>query len=275
MIYKPVFVIGMPRSGTTVISEAISLHEEFGWISNYLTKFPNYVWISMLNRLCFISKIGIYIRGRKPQTNNLNSFFRKFFPYPSEAYNIWEIFLGKKFRNDYLFRKVATEEERKNVIEYFKKVLKYQGKKRLFVKLTGPPRIQFLTSIFPDAYFIHVIRDPRAVVNSLLKVKFWREGGGLERPWWKGLPQEYIKEWEKRNRSPVALAALQWKRVVSLTWEEKKYAQHGHFIEIRYEDFVEKPHEYLTKIFHKVGLEDSPEAHKYISSIGKLRNMNY
>ena len=97
MIYKPVFVIGMPRSGTTVISEAISLHEEFGWISNYLTKFPNYVWISMLNRLCFISKIGIYIRGRKPQTNNLNSFFRKFFPYPSEAYNIWEIFLGKKF----------------------------------------------------------------------------------------------------------------------------------------------------------------------------------
>jgi len=182
MIYKPVFVIGMPRSGTTVISEAISLHEEFGWISNYLTKFPNYIWISMLNRLCFIPKIGIYIRGRKPQTNNLNSFFRKFFPYPSEAYNIWEIFLGKKFRNDYLFGKVATEEERKNVIEYFKKVLKYQGKKRLFVKLTGPPRIQFLTSIFPDAYFIHIIRDPRAVVNSLLKVKFWREGGGLERP---------------------------------------------------------------------------------------------
>jgi len=53
------------------------------------------------------------------------------------------------------------------------------------------------------------------------------------------------------------------------------YVQPGHFIEIRYEDFVEKPHKYLTEVFHKVDLEDSSEAHRYISSVGKLSNMNY
>ena len=274
-VQKPIFLIGMGRSGTTVLAEAISIHKDLGWISKYLEVFPSLPQLSFLHKLVDIPFLGVYLRGKKKQSKGLINFIRRFLPYCVENYNIWEKFCGKKFSFDYLAHQKASEAEKEAVIKYVRTLLKYQRKKRFFAKFTGPPRICFLQSIFPDAYFIHVIRDPRAVVNSLLKVKFWREGGGLERPWWKGLPEEYIKEWEKRNRSPLALAALQWKRVVSLTWEEKKYVQHGHFIEIRYEDFVEKPHEYLTKIFHKVGLEDSSEAHKYISSIGKLRNMNY
>jgi len=274
-VEKPIFLIGMPRSGTTVIAEAISIHKNLGWISNYLNKIPFFPHISFFNKITDIPLVGIYLRGKKRQNKSFKSLIRRFFPYCVETYKIWQNLCGSKFLFDYLAHQKASEAEKEAVIKYVRTLLKYQRKKRFFAKFTGPPRICFLQSIFPDAYFIHVIRDPRAVVNSLLKVKFWREGVGLERPWWKGLPEEYIKEWERRNRSPVALAALQWKRVVSLTWEEKKYVQHGHFIEIRYEDFVEKPHEYLTKVFHKVGLEDSSEAHKYISSIGKLRNMNY
>ncbi|MDL1957456.1 MAG: sulfotransferase [Candidatus Desulfofervidus auxilii] len=272
---EPIFLIGMGRSGTTVLAEAISIHKDLGWISKYLEIFPWLPYLSFLNKLVDIPFLGVYLRGKKRQSKGLISFIRRFLPYCVENYNVWEKFCGKKFSFDYLAHQKASKAEKEAIIKYVRTLLRFQGKKRFFAKFTGPPRICFLQSIFPDAYFIHIIRDPRAVVNSLLKVKFWREGGGLERPWWQGLPEEYIKEWEKRNRSPVALAALQWKRVVSLTWEEKKYVQHGHFIEIRYEDFVEKPHEYLTEVFHKVGLEDSPEAHKYISSIGKLRNMNY
>jgi len=274
-IDTPIFLIGMGRSGTTVLAEAISIHKDLGWISKYVEVFPALPQLSFINKLVDIPFLGVYLRGKKRQSKGLINFIRRFLPYCIENYNIWENFCGKKFSYDYLAHQKASEAEREAIIKYVQTILKFQRKKRFFAKFTGPPRICFLQSIFPDAYFIHVIRDPRAVVNSLLKVKFWREGGGLDRPWWQGLPKEYIEEWKKRNKSPVALAALQWKRVVSLTWEEKKYAKPGHFIEIRYEDFVEKPHEYLTEIFHKVGLEDSPEAHKYISSIGKLHNMNY
>ncbi len=274
-IQKPIFLIGMGRSGTTVLAEAISIHKDLAWISKYLEMFPSFPQLSFLNKLVDIPFLGVYLRGKKRQSKGIINFIRRFLPYCVENYNIWERFCGKKFSFDYLAHQKATEVEKEAVIKYVKNILKYQRKKRFFAKFTGPPRICYLQSIFPDAYFIHVIRDPRAVVNSLLKVKFWKEGGGLERPWWQGLPEEYIEEWKKRNKSPVALAALQWKRVITLTWEEKQYVLPGHFIEVRYEDFVEKPHECLTEIFNKVGLEDSPEAHKYISSIGKLRNMNY
>jgi len=273
-IIKPVFLIGMPRSGTTAISEAISLHEEFGWISNYVAKFPQWPWLSFFNRICFIPRLGLYIRGKKPQ--NKSSFLRKYFPYPAETYLIWEKYLGKKFRNDYLIGKSATKEEKEKLIKYLLKLLKWQGKKRLFVKFTGPPRIHFLISIFPDAFFIHIIRDPRAVVSSLLRVDFWKRKGGLERPWWNnGLTQEDIDEWHSYRKSPIALAAIQWKRIVETTWMEKDLIPEKRFIEIRYEDFVADPHYYLTQVFKKLQLDDSKVAHKYISSLGKLKNMNY
>lgn len=271
----PVFLIGMPRSGTTVLAEAISIHKDLAWISKYLTIFPSIPQISFLNRLVDIPYVGVYLRGKKRQEKSFANFFRKFLPYCVENYTIWEKFLGRKFLFDYLAHQRASEQEKEQVKKYIQIILKYQGKKRFFAKFTGPPRICYLQSIFPDAYFVHVLRDPRAVINSLLKVRFWREKGGLEKPFWNGFPAEYFQEWERKNRSPVALAALQWKKVVLLTWEEKKYALPGHFIEVRYEDFVEEPHEILTTIFNKVGLSDSPEAHRYISSIGKLRNMNY
>jgi hypothetical protein len=154
--------------------------------------------------------------------------------------------------------------------------LKYQGKNRFFTKFTGPPRICYLNSIFPDAHYIHVIRDPRGVVFSLLKVKFWREGHGLLRPWWRnGMPHAYLREWKASGRSSAALAAVQWKRVVEQTWEEKELISPESFLEVRYEDFTEDPHEILSLVFEKLHLPDSDEAHRYVTSIGKLRNMNY
>ncbi len=262
---KPIFLIGMPRSGTTVLAEAISIHRDLAWISKYVEYMPRFPQISFIHRLVDIPILGVYLRGKKRQQKGFLDYLRKFLPYCVENYSIWERFCGKNFSFDYLAHNRASKREKDQVKKYIQIILKYQDKKRFFAKFTGPPRICYLQSIFPDAYFVHVIRDPRAVVNSLLKVKFWREGGGLERPWWKGLPEEYVKEWERSGRSPVALAALQWKRVVTLTWEEKQYILPGHFIEVRYEDFVEKPHEILTTIFNKVGLSDSPEAHRYIS----------
>ena len=41
---------------------------------------------------------------------------------------------------------------------------------RLLIKITGWSRIGFLDEIFPDARFIHIVRDGRAVASSLLHV---------------------------------------------------------------------------------------------------------
>lgn len=275
-IRSPVFLIGMPRSGTSVLSESISLHEDLGWLSNYLNWFPSNPYLAILHRFTGIPIIGWYLRGTKKQKNGLLPSIRRLLPYSAEAFPVWSMLCGRKFLRDYLIGKKSSEQEREKTIAYIKTVLTCHGKKRFFAKFTGPPRIFYLRSVFPDACFVNVIRDPRAVVSSLMNVSFWRDGGGLEEPWWRnGFPEEYIKKWETHGKSPVALVALQWKRIVELTWQEKRLLPSDKYIEIKYEDFVSKPHEVLTSVFSIFGLRDSPIAHRYLLSIGKITNMNY
>jgi len=275
-VLRPIFLIGMPRSGTSALAEAISLHEELGWFSNYLNRFSSLPWLAVLDRITNISSIGWHLRGQKKQNRSLKALIRRCLPYCSEANPVWFRHCGEKFLWEYLNKEKATAEELDNITSCITKVLQYQQKSRFFTKFTGPPRIHYLDSIFRDAYFIHVIRDPRAVVSSLFKATFWKEGGGLVRPWWRrGLTDNDIEQWEASDRSPVVLNAVQWRRVVELTWEEKESILSERYLEIRYEDFVEEPHEALSMVFEKVGLKDSNVSHRYVSSIGGLINMNY
>lgn len=265
----------MPRSGTSVISEAISLHKEVGWLSNILKQFPAAPQLALINRLTDLPQIGWYFRGKKKQKKGLTATVRRFLPFSEENFPVWMWILGKKFGYDYLAGQVASDEEKEQVLSYMNRVLRYQGKSRLFAKFTGPPRICYLSSIFPEAFYIHLLRDPRAVTASLMRFKYWREGGGLEKPWWEGLSENDLEEWENSGRSPIALAAIQWRRVISLTREEKDLLEPEHYLEIKYEDFVERPHELLKTVFSGTDLEDSPTAHRYLSTLGRAANMNY
>jgi hypothetical protein len=65
--------------------------------------------------------------------------------------------------------------------------------------------------VFPEARFIHVIRDGRAVANSWLQTSWWTGYQGPSR-WYLGpLPEPYATEWETSDHSFVLLAGLGWK----------------------------------------------------------------
>jgi hypothetical protein len=273
---EPIFMIGMGRSGTTVISEVISSHKDLAWFSRYLNLFPDFPWITILDSIVHIPFIGYYLRGRKKQSKGFVSTLRKYLPHPEEPYPLLKKYCGEKISRDYLFNKKASKREKKDVLILANRILKLQRKKRLFAKFTGPPRIHYLTSIFPNAYFIHILRDPRSVISSLLKSKFWTKRGALEKPWWEnGLPDEYIEEWISSEKSPVALAAIQWKFVVELTWKEKEILEKEKYIQVKYEDFVRDPHKQTTEIFRKLKLKDCEQSHRYISEIAAFKNMNF
>ena len=269
-------MVGMPRSGTTVLSEAISIHESLGWFSSFFEHVPFFPWIAVLDRVARSPSGRRWFFGKKRQDKTAESLFRWCLPYSDEVYSVWKRHFGKEFLEDYLVGRKTSAEQRYQFHYLISKILRYQGRKRFFTKNTGPTRLCFLNSVFPDAFFVHVIRDPRAVVNSLLNVSFWKEGGGHLKPWWKnGLTDRDLEDWENSGRSPVALAAIQWRRIVETAWEEKKAIGGDRYIEIRYEDFVETPHDVLKSVFVAVGLKDSQLAHRYLDSVGKLSSMNY
>jgi len=275
-VKNPIFLIGMPRSGTTIISESMSVHEDLGWFSNYFTKAQFFPELNLLNRFISLPKIGLHIRGQKEQGIGLRPFIKKFLPYCSEARAIWAKCCGDRFLKDFMINKSAGENEKDRIKSTIQKVLVLQKKNRFLAKLTGPPRMNYLNSIFPDAFFVHVIRDPRATVSSLLKSKFWKKGGGFEDLWWRNdLSNGSIKEWIDSDNLPVALGAFQWEQVVNVAWHEAQNIGKKRYIEIHYEDFVADPLKTLKNTFDSVGLPDSKNVNRYIQSVRKVRDMNF
>ena len=73
----------------------------------------------------------------------------------------------------------------------------------------------------------------------------------------------------------MVLAAIQWKRVVELTWEEKNRIAPEQFYEIKYEEFVQDPHAALSRVFAAFDLADAKRAHRYLDTIGQVIEANY
>jgi hypothetical protein len=111
----------------------------------------------------------------------------------------------------------------------------------LLVKITGWPRVGYLHALFPDAKFIHVYRDGRAVANSLLEVDFWRGWQGPGR-WRAGeLTPAQQAEWERHGRSFVALAGIQWKRMMAAMDAAAANVPAANLLPVRYEDLMANP----------------------------------
>jgi hypothetical protein len=146
-------------------------------------------------------------------------------------------------------------------------------RRRLLHKITGWPRIGFLRELFPDARFIHICRDGRAVANSLLEVDFWRGWCGPERWRWGELTGSQRAEWERHGRSFIALAGLQWKLLMDATAEAASRIPSGQFMQLRYEDFVSDPVQHFRNVAAFCGLEWLPRFEKAIAAY-ELRSAN-
>jgi Sulfotransferase family len=89
-------------------------------------------------------------------------------------------------------------------------------------------RIDLLPRLWPDARFIHILRDPRDVANSAI-------GMG-----WVGNVHEGTRYWLD--------VELRWDRLCDVVPEQQR-------IEVRYEELVESPEAHLTQICRFLGLD--------------------
>lgn len=262
VIDRPIFFIGMPRSGTTIVQEAFSIHENLGWLSNYSAHFPGAPWLTAVHRL-FGGK-----RGQRSQGQSL-SVFNKMFPRPDEPYCVWERLFGDKFLYTFLIDVQPTQEEVNRAVKYVSVLLRAQNKPRFCGKLTGPPRIEFLRKVFPQSHFIDVIRDPRAVVASLMvdRDNFWERQGGMEKPFWEGaLNEPDLELWRQSGQMPCVLAGLQWASVYERTKVERSL-DGVNYTRVFYENYVEQPKAVLNELAEFSGLARSDRMDAYVDSL--------
>ena len=132
--------------------------------------------------------------------------------------------------------------------------------------------MDFLSSIFPDARFVRIMRSPVPTVSSLLKISFWedQDHSGL---WWKGPYTNQEMEWvEEHKQDPVALTAFQIKKISDITDEEIKRVKPS-LIEVQYADFVKDPENTIRQILEFVQLDEDKACFDYLKK-NKIYNQN-
>jgi len=113
-------------------------------------------------------------------------------------------------------------------------------------------RIEYLIELFPDAFFIHLIRDGRDVVHSNYKkarkdqFRHLYPFGNFPKPIrWK----DYLRF------PPLTQYALQWRDLVEYVHSTGNRIVSDRFIEAKYEDFCSDPHSLLRQIDIFCGLQ--------------------
>ncbi len=258
---NPIIFIGNPRSGTTIISNIVMRHKDLGFPSNWHNVFPKSTTINFLRFLFQNPLWKVY--GRQKWA------FRS-----SENYNIWSYNLEQKldFGRDFLVGEMATEETKKKARRYFEKVVKYQNKKRLAFKLTGPAKIEYLLSIFPDAQFVRIHRNPVSTISSLIKSTFWGDLGA-KKLWWTGVYSNEEKAFANDHiDDPIVLTALQIKKVSEITTKEieKTGIQ---VLDVQYAKFIQDPEKTIAGILEHLDLSRDRRCIDYFKK-NKIYNRN-
>jgi hypothetical protein len=258
-IVRPIIIVGTGRCGSTVLHRLLAKHHRLMWLSGFCDRYPTRpLW----NRYAVTAVGNPLLRpllGGKVQ--------------PGECYRFWS-------KHSYGFSEPCrdligsdlTARVKKQLHAVFESMLT-PVRDRLLIKITGWPRIGWLNELFPDARFIHILRDGRAVANSLLHVNFWRGWYGPQ-GWRAGLlsPEDQAT-WESYDRSFVALAGLEWRIQMRAMEAARRDLDPDRFLEVKYESFCAQPLETCRRIMDFAELSESAEFERQVKS-ASIRDMS-
>lgn len=245
----PIFVLGHWRTGTTLLHELLILDERFSYPSTFACLEPNHVLIS---EHFFKRHMQWTVPNRRPMDNMAVGFDR-----PQEDEFALSLLGLPSTYTDFAFPNNPPLDPGsldlrglnpsqlarwKREFRRFLRMLTFRDPRRLVLK--SPPhtaRVPVLLELFPDARFIHIVRDPYVVFNST--VNLWKSLGrkhGLQVP---------------RNEAAVREKVFREFRVIHERLQEAKpLIPAGRFHELRYEDLVKDPAAEMKKAFAAVEL---------------------
>lgn len=124
-------------------------------------------------------------------------------------------------------------------------------------------RIPFLHALFPEAKFLHLVRDGRDTVASLMFRNRGPEWGHLRIPGWRELLGRYETAHHIR-------CAHQWRYAVSTARRDaaaRGITAGDLYREVKYEDLVRTPAAVLETVFDFLALEPDPAVDAFLAKI--------
>jgi sulfotransferase family protein len=253
-----VFVIGTGRCGSTMVEEVLARHPGAGFLSNLEDR---------------SRRVGAWTR---PWNNRIYDLLPPAFTRkgrlrfaPSEGYRALDRevspVLSRPWRD--LTAADVTPWLAARMRSFFDVRAKAQGRKVFLHKFTGWPRAGFLGEVFPEAAFIHVVRDGRAVANSWLQMEWWEGFNGPDHWQWGPLPPPYEAEWRKSEYSFPILAGILWKLLIDAYDAAAARLPRDRWLEVRYEEVIESPGRAFAEMLDFAGL---PADATFSRTLGRL-----
>jgi Sulfotransferase family len=250
------FVIGTGRCGSTLVHEVLARHSEVGFVSNLEDKLPRLDLRGRWN--------NALLRRAAPRDPRLGPFRDR--PQlmergrlrvaPSEGWQVLQRQVSQILVMPHrdLLATDATPWLAARLRRFFERRIAAQGRPVFLHHVTGWPRARLLHAVFPQARFIHVVRDGRAVANSWLQTSWWTGFQGPDR-WYLGpLPEPYAKEWAASGESFVLLAGLGWKLLLDAFHAARHAVPPAQWLQVRYEDVLADPRGQATAMLEFLGL---------------------
>jgi len=163
--YSPVFILGVPRSGTTLLYQLMIHHFHFAY-------FPN-----VANALYTTPILGTRF-GLKCCKTYVSDFISSYggskgWMAPSEAGRIWNRWYPVEDIDGYNYTSAGHLDEKAKHIIYqtVAGVEEAFGAPFISKNVKHSVRVQSLTEIFPSALFIHIKRNPWDTANSILRTR--------------------------------------------------------------------------------------------------------
>jgi len=245
------FIISNGRSGSTLVQEVLARHPDIGFITNVEDRFR---WLP-----AGAGRFNNAVYRRVPQALTRKGRLRY---APSEGWGLIGREVSPLLRRSSRDLIEADAHAMGWITEAFRRCFEERARvqrKPIFLhKFTGWPRTGFIQAAFPDARFINVVRDGRAVVASDLRVDWWRGWLGAENLGSGPLPPAYRAEWEASGQSYPLLAGLSWKVIMNAYAIARELVPAEQWLDVRYEDVLADPQSRFKEMLDFLGLRRLP-----------------
>ncbi len=248
-IHAPVFILGVFRSGTTYLHQLMTMDQRFAYPNLFQVLFPN----QFLSFESMTSKWAQFaLPKNRPQDNVPVAF-------SLAAEEEWAMcgLIGRSMMMDIVFPKNATlydryidmdqltEQERhqwSQALLWFLKKVTYKYHKPLILKSPAhTARVKILLSLFPDAKFIHIRRNPYDVFRS------WCHMTRQIKP---------CRQFNRRDGSIEDDVIDFYRQIYDLYLRDKHLIPADRLVEVAYEDLVADPLPILNHIYDAINLPD-------------------
>ncbi len=274
-IDRPIFIIGPYRSGTTLLEEVITSHPSVGyfwWITNNYFRAPltGYFIVHILLKLGVLTDEKIPILHNPRMRQNTLSPYECEWVWSQSKDSQWndqvrDLTVGEGFSDPhfegYLFSMIRRHLFAQNTTRFLNK------------NPVNCLRIGYLHKLFPDARMVYIVRDP---VDTI--ISHYRTARRVERVWYadpktKWILQErlridvlsmriktrnYARTLALNQEHPLLGIANQWadmQLAVSKSLAKNSNLR-NHTLELRYEDLVSQPEDYLRILWDFIEMDD-------------------